>query len=388
MKAADQLANTMPARAPHAARRLRILHVLPTLDSGGAENMASSLMIALSTDHDLGAVSLFPEAKSWVEQRLRLQRIPMWHLDKKPGFDARLFPRFDRIVREFRPDVVHSHMSVLRYLLPSIVRRRIPLAVHTLHNLARHETDLFGRMLNALAFRGLVVPVAISPEVAQSFERYYKMRCPHLVPNCIAVERFGCDPRSRGRWRGKEGIEPGAIVFISTARFVPQKNPLLLLEAFARLNDPHARLLLLGRGALQDQVEAFIRSRGLQQSVHLLGYRPDVADCLAASDIFVLSSNWEGNPLAVMEALAAGLPVISTAVGGVPSLVEAGRSGILVPAGDCAAFTQAMRFLLDNSLKRASMASAARTHAQREFSLERMVSGYSGVYQSAFAQRT
>lgn len=347
--------------------------------------MACSLMVALARDHDLGAVSLFPEARSWVEQRLRGAHIPMWHLDKRPGFDPRLFTRFDRVVREFRPDVVHSHMSVLRYTLPSILRRQVPLAVHTLHNLARHETDLFGRALQWLMFRGVVVPVAISPEVARSVEQYYKFPCRHLVPNCIPLERFRCDPHARVQWRSREGIDPRATVFVSTARFVPQKNPFLLLEAFARFEDARAHLLLLGRGALQDQVENFIRERGLAARVRVLGYRPDIPECLAASDIFVLSSDWEGNPLAVMEALAAGLPVVSTAVGGVPSLVEDGRSGLLVPPGDCAAFAEAMHFLLHNPQIRTSMSIAARSHAQREFSLDRMVDGYREIYQSCLA---
>ncbi|HTS74595.1 MAG TPA: glycosyltransferase [Bryobacteraceae bacterium] len=368
-------------------RRFRILHVLPTLNSGGAENMACSLATSMARDHDIGALSLFPEAGSWVEERLHKARIPMWHLDKRPGFDARIYARLDRALREFRPDVVHSHMSVLRYLAPSILRRRMPAAIHTLHNLAEYENDTFGRALQWLLFRGAVVPVAISREVEQSFERVYRTKCPHLVPNCIPVESYRASGEARARWRGQEGIPEGAVVFTSTARFVEQKNPLLMIEAFARLGDPRARMVLMGRGDMRDQVVDLIRARGLEESVHLLGYRPDVAECLAASDVFVLSSNWEGNPLAVMEAMAAGLPVISTNVGGLPSLVESGRSGILVPAGDCAAFTEAMRFLADDAATRAAMSAAARAHAAGAFPLDRMIRGYSQVYEWALARR-
>lgn len=367
--------------------RMRILHVLPTLNSGGAENMACSLMTAMAAGHEIGALSLFPEAGSWVEERLHSARIPMWHLDKRPGFDARVFPRLDRVLAQFHPDVVHSHMSVLRYLLPSLVRRRVPVAIHTLHNLAQYETDAFGRALQWFAFRGVVIPVAISREVEQSFRRVYRMGCPHLVPNCIPVEAYCLNAESRARWRAQEGIDPSATVFVSTARFVEQKNPLLMLQAFHRLRDPRARLVLMGRGDLRDQVLDFIRAHGLEKSVRVLGYRPDIPKGLAASDVFILSSNWEGNPLAVMEAMAAGLPVISTNVGSLPSLVESGRSGILVPAGDCAAFTEAMRFLLDDGAARAAMSSAARSHALSAFALERMICGYSSVYESAFARR-
>jgi glycosyltransferase involved in cell wall biosynthesis len=114
----------------------------------------------------------------------------------------------------------------------------------------------------------------------------------------------------------------------------------------------------------------------------VLGKRDNVRECLAASDVFVLSSNWEGNPLAVMEAMAAGLPVISTAVGGVPDLVRSGEQGILVPPEDCLAFTQAMRLLFDDSAKRTAMGRAARARASTAFRVERMVEGYVSLYRA------
>jgi glycosyltransferase involved in cell wall biosynthesis len=375
---------TIPMR--HRSRRLRILHVLPTLHNGGAENMACSLILATAERHQLGALSLFPVADSWFEQTLRDAHIPMWHLDKRPGFDPRVFGRVRRAIREFQPDVVHSHMSVLRYMAPCLLEKGAPVAVHTLHNLAKYETDLVGRALQWFFFRGLVVPVAISREVADSFERYYRLPCPHLVPNCIRVETFRPDAEVRAEWRAKEGIPQNAIVFISTGRFVEQKNPFLTLDAFRQLRDPRAKLVLLGRGPLQDEVETYIRDNRLQDSVYLLGFRPDIPQCLAAADVFLLSSHWEGNPLAVMEAMAAGLPVISTAVGGVPSLVESGRSGILVAPGDCAAFAEAMRFLLEDAEARSSIARGAREHAVDAFSLDRMVRGYAEVYESTLTR--
>jgi glycosyltransferase involved in cell wall biosynthesis len=122
--------------------------------------------------------------------------------------------------------------------------------------------------------------------------------------------------------------------------------------------------------------------------VHLLGKRGDIPECLAASDAFVLSSDWEGNPLAVMEAMAAGLPVIATAVGGVPELVESGVDGILVPARNSAALTEALRTLAEDSSRRAEMACAARTKAISAFNVDRMAQGYAKLYRDALNTRT
>jgi glycosyltransferase involved in cell wall biosynthesis len=128
-----------------------------------------------------------------------------------------------------------------------------------------------------------------------------------------------------------------------------------------------------------------VRSLRLEPRVHLLGNRDDMARCLAASDIFVMASRWEGNPLAVMEAMASGLPVVGTAVGGVPDLVESGQHGILVPPGEPAALARAMEFLCRNPETRRSMGAAARDRASRQFSLQQMVRAYDALYRTALA---
>ena len=365
--------------------RFRVLHITPSFGVGGAEQMAGHLMVGLSESHDVAAASLYPPMNTSIEDRLKRANIRLWHLGKRPGFDPRLFNSLDRVLKEVRPHVVHTHLSVLRYALPGLRRRRVPVVVHTLHNLAEHETDALGRVVQWFAFRRAVLPVAISREVAASVKRVYGVECKAMVPNCIPVENYRRSLADRARWREKERFDRDAILFTCVGRLEPQKNPLLLVQAFAALNNPRTHLIMLGEGSLREQLAAYIQEHGLERCVHLLGKRNEVPECLAASDVFVLSSNWEGNPLAVMEAMAAGLPVVGTAVGGVPELVESGRQGILVPPGDCAAFTDAMRTLLDDPEKRTAMANAAQAHATAAFNVERMAQGYEGIYRAALA---
>jgi glycosyltransferase involved in cell wall biosynthesis len=252
--------------------------------------------------------------------------------------------------------------------------------VHTLHNLAEYETDAVGRAINRLAFRHMVLPVAISQEVAASFERFYGSKPGAIVPNGIPLDRYQSLPDDRAWWREAEGFDRDAILFTCVARLEPQKNPFLLLRAFMGLNNTRTHLVLIGDGTLMGALKAHVHAHGLEGRVHMLGNRDTIRQCLAASDVFVLSSNWEGNPLAVMEAMAAGLPVISTAVGGVPELVRSEEHGILVPPGDCLAFTQAMQLLSTDSGKRTAMGCASRSFASTAFSVGRMVEGYIGLY--------
>jgi glycosyltransferase involved in cell wall biosynthesis len=365
--------------------RLRVLHIAPSFVVGGAEQMAGHLMVGLSESHDVAAVGLYPPMNTSIEHRLKRANIRLWHLGKRPGFDPGLFKSLDRVLKEVRPHVVHTHLSVLRYALPGLRRHGVPLVVHTMHNLAEHETDAFGRVVHWFAFRWGVLPVAISREVAASVKRLYGVECRAKVPNCIPVENYRRSPVDRVRWREKERFDQDAILFTSVGRLEPQKNPMLLVQAFAALNHPSIHLIMLGEGSLREKLVAYIREHGLERRVHLLGKRNEIPECLAASDVFVLSSNWEGNPLAVMEAMAAGLPVVGTAVGGVPELLESGQQGILVPPGDCAAFTEAMRTLLNDPEKRTAMANAALAHAIATFNVERMVLGYESIYRAAFA---
>lgn len=367
------------------SRRLRILQVTPTLAVGGAECMAGHLMVGLSRSHEVAAVGLYPASNSPVENRLAQADIPRVHLNKRLGFDPRMFSALNRVLCEFQPDVVHTHLAALRYVFPVLLRSRIPVAVHTLHNLAEHETDTVGRMVNWLAFRHGVFPIGISREVAASAERVYGLKCRAVVPNCIPVEEYRRRPADRVRWRAEERFDPDDILFTCVGRLEPQKNPLMLVEAFAELNHPRSHLVLMGEGSLRESLLTCIRARRLERRVHLLGKRNNIPEVLAASDVFVLSSNWEGNPLAVMEAMAAGLPVIGTAVGGVPELVQSGVHGILVPPNKRAALASAMQSLLDDPGKRVALAAAASAHAMTAFNLERMVQGYESLYHTALA---
>jgi glycosyltransferase involved in cell wall biosynthesis len=133
-------------------------------------------------------------------------------------------------------------------------------------------------------------------------------------------------------------------------------------------------------------LERRIDAMGLREKVHLLGLRSDVPEVLNAADVFVLSSDWEGNPLSVMEAMAAGKPVICTAVGGVPELVEDGRCGLLVPQGDAKALAQAMRYLLEDPEARTSMGRASARRAIERFDLKAMTGAYEDLYRTQSAK--
>jgi len=236
-----------------------------------------------------------------------------------------------------------------------------------------------------MAFKRGVLPVAIATEVADSLRRCYRIDGFPLIPNGIPIGAFRQPQIGRDAWRRKEGFAPTDVLFACVAGLRPQKNPTLLLESFAlgAASNPRARLLLVGEGKLRPRLERRIGALGLQERVSLVGVRSDVPETLNATDVFVLSSDWEGNPLSVMEAMAAGKPVICTAVGGVPELVDDGEvSGLLVPPGDVNALAKAMQYLLEHREVRNTMGKASATKAIERFDLRVMVEAYEKLYRA------
>jgi glycosyltransferase involved in cell wall biosynthesis len=293
------------------------------------------------------------------------------------------------VIRLFRPHVIHTHRYVLRYAFPLASYRRVPALVHTVHNVAEKELDhRLGLWVHHFAFRHGVLPVAIGPEVASSIRRTYRLSDFPTIPYGIPVSDYRNPSVTREAWRKREGFVPEDVLFACVARFNPQKNHALLLESFARgpASNPHAYLLLVGSGPLGSDVKKRADALGLQGKVRFLGVRTDIPEILNAVDVFVLASNWEGTPLSIMEAMAAGKPVICTAVGGVAELVKDCESGFLVPQQNAGALAKAMSHMLDNPETRRSLGKASATRATEHFDVKAMTESYEELYRATIAK--
>jgi glycosyltransferase involved in cell wall biosynthesis len=330
--------------------------------------------------HDVTVVSLGPATGSWIERDLADQRVTVRFLDKRPGLDVRVVPRLARVLRAARPDVVHTHLHVLKYLTPTRPLWRGPI-VHTLHNVASREAERSDLALQRVLFRSGVAAVAIGDEVARSVVEVYGRPARATIPNGIPVAAMVAAPDARAAVRAELHAPDGAPVIVAVGRLDAQKNHALLVEAMAdpRLRALGARLWIAGDGPARGALRTQAALLGVEDQVTLLGVRGDVPRLLAAADAFVLSSDWEGNPLVVMEAMAAGLPVVATAVGCVPELVtpECGR---LVRAGDAAGLAAALREVLADPAARARMGQASGARARSRFDLPVMASAYLDLF--------
>jgi len=369
--------------------KIKVAHIVPMLSPGGAERVAVHIVRRLDRQrYEPVVISFTRRLGCDLDRMLEEAGVEVRYLGKRPGFDYRMYFRLHPVLRDCQPDIVHTHLHVLRYALPFLLLLKRVSLLHTVHNLAEREIEPRARWIQRYALNHGVVPVAVAKEVALSLERLYGIQRCRVISNGIPTDSYACPQTPRREWRTKERFGTDDILFVCVARFAPQKNHSLLLKAFAQgpASDPKAHLVLVGEGVLREQLEEQAKSLGLAGQVHFLGLRTDIPDVLGAMDVFVLSSDWEGNPLSVMEAMASGLPIVSTAAGGVADLVESGKQGLIVPLGDVQGFSGAMISLLRNQEARQRLGLAAARRARQSYDVSTRIREYEEVYDSVFHQ--
>lgn len=366
-----------------------IAHVLSSFGVGGQERVALDLAAAqIARGHAVIAVSLAPPPEGALAGELREVGAQVIDVPKGPGTDPTLVPRLAWALGRRKVDVVHTHNPLpLIYGAPA-ARLVRAVAIHTKHGV--NPGSRGHRMLRRAAARLVSAFVAVSTVTAEQARA--QKDCPPnrlvVIPNGIRLERFAPDAAARAAVRRELRIDGDAMVVGMVGRHDEFKNQGLLLAAIAPRLGPKVHVVFVGDGPTRAALEAAVAALPAERraAAHVLGRRMDVARLLPAFDVFALSSKTEGLPLVVPEAMAAGLPVVSTAVGGIPSVVDEGETGHLTPV-DEAAFRAALDRLLADPARARQMGARAREVALARYSAERMCDDYMALYARALAGR-
>ena len=365
-------------------RRIKILHVIDSLPREGAE----ILLYDLVSRCDRGSFSFAVAALTrggGVAEMLRDAGVPVHLLGRRSRWDLSAFLRLRRMIGEFRPAIVHTHLFSSRVWGTLASRLAgVPSAVlHTEHNTSEWKglrRAALDRVLSRLTAR----IVAVSGPVKDSLIAVCR-----IAPDKIAVIENGLNFErlkaavSREDQLRELGLPPEALLVGIVAALTPKKGHVYFLEAaeriLARRKDVY--FLILGEGELRGELERCVEERGLAKNIRLLGSRPDALRIMGALDVFALSSVREGLSLALLEAMALGRAVAVTAVGGMVSVVEDGRTGLLVPPGDAAALEEALDRLLSRPDLRREMGGRAAAAVRARFDAEKMIRAYEKLYQ-------
>jgi sugar transferase (PEP-CTERM/EpsH1 system associated) len=366
--------------------------VVHRLDFGGLENGLANLLHRLPRERFRHAVVSLTDVSAFRE-RLPPE-VPVVALDRRSGQDWGLYLKLFRTFRSLKPALVHTrNLATLEAQIPALVAG-VPARVHGEHGRDMHDLD--NRSRRYLWMRRVLSPLvhrytAVSQELTDYVTRAVGIHPSRVTRICNGVDtvRFAPrsprpplpDPAAARRLAGRRLI--GSI-----GRMQAVKDPLNLVRAWALLLEqspalrPRLGLVMVGDGPLYAAAESELAARGLLDLAWLPGSRNDTPDILAALDLFVLPSLAEGISNTILEAMASGLPVVATDVGGNPELVVPGETGALVPRADPAALARAIAAYVADDLLRARHGANARARSLRDFSLETMVARYREIYEA------
>ncbi|HEX4339249.1 MAG TPA: glycosyltransferase [Polyangiaceae bacterium] len=367
---------------------LVIAHILSSFGMGGQERVALDLArMQVAAGHEVVAVSLAsgpegPCAELFRHDGVRAETVP-----KKMRLDPSLPFRLGRHLARAGVSIVHTHNPhALIYGAPAAALAGA-IAVHTKHGM---NPDTPRRLwLRRTAGRFAGAHVAVTPALARVALKSGDCDGPrlHVVPNGVDLTRFKPSRRARAEARLELGIPGDAWVVGTVGRLSPEKNQALLVDAMTKHLGEDRQLVIVGDGADRGDLSAQVAATGKSRFIHMTGARSDVQNLLAAFDCFALTSRTEGLPLVLLEAMAMGLPVVSTAVGGIPDLVEHRVTGFLLPSGDVARLSRQLSTLSNDFTLSRQVGEAARRQVLARYSLDRMANEYETLYSSLVRQR-
>jgi glycosyltransferase involved in cell wall biosynthesis len=372
---------------------VRVLWLIKGLGPGGAERLLVGMARSIDREqYDVSAAYLLPW-KDHLVGELRDAGVDATCLRARGDLDPRWIPRLRALVRDREIRLVHAHSPV------AAAAARVALGGRTAIVTTEHNTwDRYRpatRRLNAVTFSRQQAVIAVSQEVARSFgprvspRLWPRVRPPvHVIPNGVDGDSVRAAALGREAARAELSLPPDAPVVGTIGGVTAKKGHVHLVRAAASLaaRVPEARTVIVGLPVDPEPVRRAIAEAGLRDRVLLAGYHPAASRLLPAFDVFALPSRYEGMPVSLLEAMAVGIPVVASRVGGVPEIVTDGMDGVLVAPGDEPALAAALADLLTDAGRRRDLAEAGRTTAGR-FSLAESVRRTEAVYDEALAAR-
>lgn len=371
-----------------AAERIRVGHIVGWLHFGGRENGVVNLVNSLDPNVFENYIFSFVRDGSFTA-RVIPGRCKIIEFGEKLGGDYRLYFKLARAFRAHKIQIAHTHgWGTLLEGMVAAKLARVSAVVHGEHGTIKDDTKAhiyLQRLMWHAADEILSVSEALRRKLSQTINfPEHRIR---VIANGVDLHRFTA-ARDRSAWKCRLNLPPDALTFGTVGRFVPVKCYPVLIEAsrwiFERI--PNSYLVLVGDGPLRSQLVRLAGDYQMRDRVRFLGWRSDVPEILNALDIYVLASESEGMSNTILEAMASGLPVVATSVGGNVELVD--RSwGLLVPPYNSKSLADAISILLGAPGKREIMGRLGRQHVEEHFSLEAMAQNYADVYLEIISRR-
>jgi len=363
---------------------MRVLHL-----EAGTHLYGGALQVLLLVEglrqRGIETVLVAPRGSA-VEAEARRRALPLLPVPVAGEADPRFLLRFRRLVRDWAPDVVHLHSRRGADTLGAVAARWAGAKLVMTRRVDNPDPRWLVGLKYPLFHRVIAISEAIRDLLVRQGVDPAKIR---RISSALDPGPFQ-GPCEKEAFRRDFGLSPGDVVVGMAAQFIPRKGHEVLLHAIPHIlkQHPAARFLLFGQGPLRESISGKVEAAHLQDSVLLPGFRNDLPRILPCLDLLVHPASMEGMGVILLQAGAAGIPVVATAVGGIPEVVVHGQTGLLVPPGDPLRLASAVASLLSDTQGRLSMGEAARERVRSEFSVDRMVEGNLSVYEELLSDAT
>lgn len=363
-----------------------LAYVVHSLNPGGTEKLIVEMSLAFASEFDV-AVMCLDEPGLWAAE-LRAKGIPVHCLWRQPGLDLAMPVRLANHFRRSNTQIIHAHQCTpWFYAALSRLLHSAPRLLLEEHGRFFPEVQNPKRVfVNRLLVRKLTHRfVAVSSDIRMRLQRYEGLnaeRIEVIYNGAKADSLLGSD--ARAALRNELGFEPGCFVVGTVGRFDPIKNLPLLVASLAcvGMQVDTLRGLLVGHGPVFSEICSLIEETGLHDRIRLTGFRDDARRLIQCMDLFVLSSFSEGTSMALLEAMAAGVPVVVTSVGGNPEIVIDSKTGWVVPSNSVEALSAAILDSMSNTSKREKYAAAGQRRFVERFDFDRMIEEYRQQYRT------
>lgn len=372
-----------------------ICHVITKLELGGAQEVAMRVVSSLDRRRFrpvliAGPGGMLTEEATALEG-VEVRLIPSLVREIRPVQDLRALWELVATFRRLRPKIVHTHSSkagILGRLAAWLAG--VPCILHTIHGYGVTPAQPSWLQHLVIKLEWMVGRVTTHWIAVSQADRRQGLEWQLFSSSKVSVVRPGIDPTAfatriepaeRDRLRAALGVGPEQLLVGTVSCLKPQKSPedFIRVAALVCQRMPAAKCVLVGDGALRPQIEAMIQAQGLQDRVTLLGWRRDVASLLKAFDVFVLTSQWEGLPCAILEARASRIPIVATRVGGAAEAIIEGIQGTLCPVGDVRAIAGRVCQILGDERLRADLRNGTQ-ELPEEFTIQETVKQYQSLY--------
>ena len=365
--------------------KINILYVIHSLDNGGAETLAIRLAEKLDKNSFRATVCSLSD-QGPLRELLESKEVPYFTLGKRDGKDLKVALRLRGVLKKQKMDVIHTHnMGPLLYTYLATLFSQKYKIVHTEHINMAKELSYSKKhlMYNRLLYRRLDGFINIAQHLTREYCSRFDLSHTKVETIHNSVDPGKAPSVPTKPLRDQLGVADNVPLIGNISALRPQKDHQTLIRAMKKVCDkiPEAILAIAGEGESQVELKALVEKLGLSQNVKFLGFRSDVDGLLGQFDIFVLSSLYEGLPLCILEAMAAGRPIVATDADGTNEVVRNGETGLLVPLKEPELFADAILTILENPEHAKEMGAIAKKLVEDEHNMDKMIDQYELFYQ-------